>query len=464
MNSMSGKLVQFLRAAVFATALSSGFLAGSTGAQAQQGRVPVVSDAEIEALMRDYARPILKAAGLSKTGVDIILVNDRSFNAFVVGRRMFINTGAIQIAETPNEIIGVIAHEAGHIAGGHQERLRQQLEKAKTIAIISTLVGIGATAAGAAAGEGDAARAGTGIAAGGAELARRSVLAYQRTEEATADRSAITYLNKTGQSGEGMLKTFKRFQGALSLTGTRVDPYTVSHPMPQDRIQNLQELVGSSPNFGKRDPESLQLRHDMARAKIAAFTSGPSAVQRLARNGLHPLAAQYGDAIATYLNGSAKSAAQKIDKVIAAQPKNPYLHEMRGEIMIKANRPDDAIESLTRAVKLDPSRSSGLQVLLGRAYLAAGGDDNVKRAVKTITRGIGSDARDAEAYFFLAQAYGQLGQQADAELATAEHHYYAGRVKEAKVFAARAQMKFKPGTPQWVRAEDIISLKVKKGG
>lgn len=454
-----GRIGNALRAGAIAAAL----WAVPQTAQAQQGRVPVVTDAEIEALMRDYARPILKAAGLSKTGVDIILVNDRSFNAFVVGRRMFINTGAIQTAETPNEIIGVIAHEAGHIAGGHQERLRQQLEKAKTIAIISTLLGVGATAAGAATGDADAARAGTGIAAGGTELARRSLLAYQRSEEATADRSAITYLNKTGQSGEGMLKTFRRFQGAMSLTGTRVDPYTVSHPMPQDRIQNLQELVASSPNFGKRDSESLQLRHDMARAKIAAYTNGPAALQRLARNGLHPLAAQYGDAISTYLNGSAKSAAQKIDKVIKAQPKNPYLHEMRGEIMIKANRPDDAIESLTRAVKLDPARSGGLQVLLGRAYLAAGGEANVKKAIKIITQGIGSNARDPQSYFFLAQAYGQLGQQADAELATAEHHYYAGRVKEAKVFAARAQMKFKPGSPQWVRAEDILTLKVKKG-
>ncbi len=412
--------------------------------------------------MREYARPILNAAGLSKSGVDIILVNDKSFNAFVLGRRMFINTGAILMAETPNEIIGVIAHEAGHIAGGHQERLRQQLEKAKTLAIISTILGVGATAAGAAAGNSEAARAGTGIALGGAEAARRSLLAYQRTEEITADRSAVRYLDKTGQSANGMLKTFKRFQGALSLSGARVDPYTVSHPMPQDRIQNLQEIARSSKFFEARDPGSLQQRHDMARAKIAAYTGGPSSVQRLARNGLDPIAAAYGDAISAFLNGSAKTAATKIDKVIAAQPKNPYLHEMRGEIMIKANRPDEAIESLSRAVKLDPSRSSGLQVLLGRAYLAAGGEKNIRQAIKQFNQGIGRDSRDPQGYFFLAQAYGQLGLNGDAELATAEHHYYAGRAQEAKVFAARSQTKFKRGSPQWVRAQDILSTKIKR--
>ena len=60
-----------------------------------QGSVPIVRDAEIEALVRDYARPILGAAGLSKSNIDIILVNDRRFNAFVAGRRIFINTGAL---------------------------------------------------------------------------------------------------------------------------------------------------------------------------------------------------------------------------------------------------------------------------------------------------------------------------------------------------------------------------------
>ena len=108
-----------------------------------QARVTVVRDAEIEALISEYARPILKAAGLARSGIDIVLVNNRSFNAFVDGRRIFIHTGALTDAETPNEVIGVIAHEAGHIAGGHQERLRQQLQRAQTMAIVSALIGIG---------------------------------------------------------------------------------------------------------------------------------------------------------------------------------------------------------------------------------------------------------------------------------------------------------------------------------
>lgn len=169
-------------------------------AQSRGGGVPIVRDAEIEALVADYAGPILKAANLGGRGVRVILVNSQSFNAFVDGRRIFINTGAIMQSETPNEIIGVIAHEAGHIAGGHQDRLREQLSRARTMAVIGMLLGVGVGVAGAASGSSGAAGAGGGIAMGSNEMAMRSLLSYQRTEEITADRLAVNYLNATGQS------------------------------------------------------------------------------------------------------------------------------------------------------------------------------------------------------------------------------------------------------------------------
>ena len=164
-------------------------LVGASAAHAQ--RVQVVRDAEIEALVADYARPILQAAGLSRSGIEIILVNNNSFNAFVAGRRIFIDTGALLQTETPNEIIGVLAHEIAHLAGGHQHRLREQLARAQTMAVVAMLVGMGAGVAGAANDIGGLAQAGGGLAMGGAEMARRSLLGYQRTEETTADRSAI---------------------------------------------------------------------------------------------------------------------------------------------------------------------------------------------------------------------------------------------------------------------------------
>ena len=457
MLSLSRPASTVARAARAATVLSLGAViafAGAVSAYAQN--VPVVRDAEIEALVRDYARPIFKAAGLSTSGIRIVLVNDSSFNAFVAGRRLFINTGALMQSETPNEIIGVIAHEAGHLAGGHQEKLREQLERSKTMAIVASLLGVGAIAAGAATNSRGLAGAGMGLATGGGEVAQRSLLSYQRGEEMTADRSAITYLNATGQSGMGMLKTFERFQSALSLSGAQVDPYRISHPMPQDRISNLKDLIEKSPYRDKTDPPALQQRHDMMRVKIAAYTDGQSAVSRLMRKIADPLAVKYGDAQVSYLYGSLSSALGKTDALIKAQPKNPYFQELRGDILMKANKPKEAAAAYARAVSLDPVKSGLLPVSYGQALMAEGTPDSLKKAVAQIQIGLERDRENSAAYRYLAQAYGEQGDVGKAELATAEAYFQGGAYRDAKIFAMRAQKNFKRGEPAWLRAQDII--------
>jgi len=427
--------------------------------QAQSKKPSIVRDAEIEALVRDYARPIFKAAGL-RQNIEIILVNDPSFNAFVAGRRMFINTGTLMQAETPNEVIGVIAHEAGHIAGGHQERLRDQIARAQTMAIVTSLLGLGAIAAGAAAKSSELAQAGGGIVMGGGEAARRGLMGYQRSEEATADRSAVTYLEATHQSANGMLKTFRRLQSALTLSGVRVDPYRVSHPMPRERIANLEELARKSKYFDVKDPPELQRRHDMMRAKIAVYTQGQTAASRLLRQAPQGgTTTQYSDAMATYLHGNLRTALQKADGLVKTEPKNAYFHELRGDVLMKMNRPTDAAEAYRSAVRLDPAKSGTLRIALGQALIATGKPAALKQAVDEINEGLAVDRENPTAYRYLAQAYGQLGRIPEAELASAEGNFYAGNFRDAKIFAARAQTKMKPGSPGWLRAQDIISFR-----
>lgn len=430
-------------------------------AQAQRG-IALVRDAEIEALVAEYARPILQAAGLGKSGIEIVLVNDNSFNAFVAGRRIFINTGALLMSESPNEIIGVLAHEAGHIAGGHQQRLREQLARAQTLAIISTILGAGAMVAGAQSGADGIAQSGTGIMMGGSELARRSLLSYQRTEEATADRSAITYLERTGQSAKGMLKTFERLGKSLSLAGVRVDPYQISHPMPQERIANMETLARQSKHFERKDPPALQMRHDLMRAKIAAYTQGHTNATRLFRNNPRSVPALYADAIGTFLSGNARNAVAKIDALIKANPRNAYFHEMRGEILMKAGRPAEAAEAFGRARQLDPSKSGIIQIGYGQALLASGKKENVRRAVVELQTGLSRAKEYSAGYRYLAQAQAQLGNVGEAELATADGHFYSGKYNDAKMFAARAQQRLPKGSPSWVRAQDILNFKQPK--
>ena len=454
-------IVNLMRGAIVAITASALCITQSSVAAAQSSSVPIVRDAEIEALVSDYAAPIIKTAGLGKQAIKIVLVNSSSFNAFVDGRRIFINTGALLQAETPNEIIGVLAHETGHLAGGHQFKLREQLAAAKTMAVVAGLLGIGAVVAGAASKQGGLAQAGGGLAMGGPEAAMRNLLNYQRTEEMAADRSAITYLASTGQSAKGMLTTFERFSNALSLTGTRIDPYRISHPMPRERIANLETLARASPNFDKKDSPALQQRHDLMRGKIAAYTGGGASVLQTFRKDPGNIGARYGDAIATYLNGSSQSALAKIDVLIKQQPKNPYFQEIRAEILLKQHKISDAAKAFQKAGSLDPRKSSLIRLNYGRTLMLSGTPENLKTAVKELKASISRDRESPTGYAYLAQAYGQLGDAARSDLASAEEKYYSGKIQDAQIFAIRAQRSLQRGSPEWIQAQDIINAKRK---
>ncbi len=427
---------------------------------AQQSKLPIVRDAEIEKLLSDYATPLLKAAGLQSRHTEVVLVNSPSFNAFVSGRKIFVNTGTIIESETPNEVIGVLAHEIGHLAGGHQQRLRQQLDRAQTISVVTALLGMSAAIAGGASGNSAAARAGTGLALGGAEAAKRGLLTYQRSEELTADRSAVSYLNKTHQSPKGLLTTFEHLQRSIALISDRIDPYRVSHPMPRDRISALEDIAKKSPYFSKTDSAKLQERHDMARAKILAYTDGPSAVESFARKTRSPRAAQYGRAIATFLYGSPRQALPMIDKLIAGDRSNPYFYEIKGEIELKAQDAKGAVAAFSEAVKYEKDGSGLIQSALGHALVLEGDPQSLRRAVGELEVSLSIDPVNPAAYRHLAMAYGRLGDIGNADLATAEENFHSGRYRDAKAFAERAKRRFKKNSPEWLRADDIQRFQI----
>ena len=425
-----------------------------------QSRTPIVRDAEIEKLLVDYARPLLKAAGLRSDRTDVVLVNSPSFNAFVSGTKIFVNTGTIALAETPNEVIGVLAHEIAHLAGGHQDRLRQQLDRAQTIATVTTILGVSAAVAAGRSGNSAGVGAGSGIMMGGQEAARRGLLTYQRSEELTADRAAVDYLNKTRQSAKGMLTTFARLDRGISLINDRINPYKISHPLPRERITALETAARKSPYFDKTDPASLVERHEMARAKIIAYSNGPSAAEGFAQKTKSSKAAQYARTITKFLHGSPRAALPMIDKLIARDPSNPYLHEIKGEIQLKASNARGAADAFDKAARLEKGGSSLIQSALGHALVLQGDPQSLRRAVGELEVALSLDPVNAEGYRFLAMAYGRLGDVGSADLATAEQNFHSGRYKEAKVFAARAKRRFPPNTPQWLRADDIQRFEI----
>jgi predicted Zn-dependent protease len=444
------------------TAIACAFAPMAAFAQEQGGKgPPVIRDTEAEQLLRDYTRPILRVAGLEKQNIQVVIINDSVFNAFVAdGHRIFVNYGAILQSETPNQLIGVLAHETGHLAGGHLAKMHQQLANAQTQLVIATLLGVGAIAAGAAGGGRDNGLANAGAAALSApqSVIQHSLLSYQRAQEEQADRAGVKFLTMTGQSPKGMYDTFKRFANESLFAAEGSDPYLQSHPMPQERVDALQELVKTSPYWDKKDDPALQLRHDMVRAKISAFMERESTVYRRYPLSDNSLPARYAHAIATYRHGDLRTALTQIDALIQVQPNNPYFYELRGQALLEGGKPAEAIAPLRKAVQLS-NNAPLIEMLLGQALVAT---DNAAYTAEAITILKAALARETEAplgYTQLAMAYAKKGDYADADLASAQAAYLRGDNKTARDLASRAKTRFAVGTPGWVKADDIITAK-----
>ncbi len=429
-------------------------------AQSRRGGISLIRDAEIEALLADYTLPLMRAAGLKKGSVSINIVNDEAFNAFVSGSGLYIHTGLLLQAETPNEVIGVIAHEIGHIVGGHQIRLRERIDQMARLAKVGALLGVGIGVAGAATGNSQVGSAGFGIAGGSANIAMRDILRYKRDEEQTADRTAVRLLEATKQSGRGMLETFRRFARASNILAGRIDPYVQSHPTPNDRIARLQTVIEQSPYFGRTDSAALQLRHDMARAKIAAYVGGSRYAQALLNDPeLNPTAALYGRAIVTHLYGSPAKAIPLIDQVLNVQPDNAYVHEMKGEIYLRSGNAKAAVAPFRRAASLDKTGAGYIQIELGHALLESGGDANAQEAATNLRKGLLKDDTALRGFQYLARAEAALGNEAGALLASAEFAVRTEKKGQAREYAKRAQQFYKRGSPGWLRAQDIIEAR-----
>ena len=427
----------------------------TVSALAQSRGVAPIRDTEIEALVRDYAVPIFKAAHVNHRAVRIHIINDRSFNAFVAnGRRLFINAGALMKSETPNEIIGVIAHETGHIAGGHLARQRQALERAQTASIIAMLLGAGAAAA---AGD-QAGNAAGAVISGGQNMVLRSFLSYQRAEESAADRAAARYLNATGQSIRGMLITFERFADAQLFSSSNIDPYFLSHPMARERISSLQNIAEQSRFFGQKDPGALQLRHDLMRAKLSGFLEHRDTIARRYPRSDTSLPARYARAISLYLHVDVRKAVREIDKLIKDMPNNPYFWELKGQALLESGKPRKAIEPLKRAIALAPNADL-IRMMLGQALLATEQPQHTDAAIAELNRALAREPEASGGLRQLAIAYGRKGDIARAELATARAYFAEGDLNQAKQHAARVQKRVQRGTPLWLQADDILTFR-----
>ena len=443
-----------LIALVTATALVG---AGAPARAQKEKGPPVVRDAEIEQLLRDYTQPILRTAGLAQQNVQVVIINDRSFNAFVAdGRRIFVNGGALMESETPNQIIGVLAHETGHIAGGHLARMREAMASATTQSIIAMLLGAGALVAAGRSGGADLGQAGAAAIAGPTIAIQNTMIGYMRAQEEQADRAGVKFLTATGQSAKGMYETFKRMADQVLYQIRYINPYLQTHPLPNERVAALEGLAKASPYWDHKAPPALQARHDLMRAKLYGFIERPDGVARRYPPSDTSLAARYARAISAYRFSDPRVALGQIEGLIQAQPQNPYFYELLGQTYVQMSQPEKGLAPYQKSVDILPDAPE-LRVALAAAQLATDRHELARSALDNLKIALQQDNENTFAWYETAQAYSLLDNQPMADLATAERYYSASDAR-CLVFAQRAEHALDKGSPDWQRANDIVAI------
>lgn len=411
----------------------------------------ILRDAETEALLRDMATPLIAAAGLDPRNVDIVMINDPSINAFVAGgQAVYINSGLINEASSANEVQGVIAHELGHITGGHVINTSGGKE-ATGISILSLLLGAAAAAAGA----GEAAM---GVLMAGQQAAMGKYLAFSRSQESTADAAGAQYLSKAGITGKGSIDFFKKLENMEFRYGRRAgneeDRFYSTHPVSTDRIATLQDLYERDPAWTKRPDSALEARFQRAKAKLFGYLAEPSDTMRIYPTTTNTVAARYARAYAFHKQGFLDKATAETDALIAQSPNDPYFLELKGQVLLEAGRPAEALGPLRRATEL-----SGNQPLIattfGHALIATEDKDHFAEAERVLKTAVARDRENPFAWYQLGTVYAAKGDLPRAKLASAEQQVLSGRMPQALSSAEAAQAELPRGSADWLRAQDI---------
>ena len=419
-------------------------------------KVSLIRDAEIENTIAVYAAPLFRAAGLEPSSVEIYLVKDKSLNAFVAGgQKLFINTGLLMRAEHPGQVIGVIAHEAGHIAGGHLSRTHEALRQSTAQTILAYVLG-GAAALGT--GRADVGQA---IILGGQQIGQRTFLQYSRTQESAADQAAVRFLETTGQSAKGLLEFMETLGDQELLSARHQDPYVRTHPMSRERVNFLQAHVARSSHSAKPPAAELLQRHRRMRGKLRGFLEPVASTLRRYKETDGSVEARYARAVAFYRRPDLEKALPLIDGLLAEYPGDPFFHELKGQMLFENGHAKAALEPYRMAVQLMP-HSPLLRAELAQVQLELDDPALLESAIANLRAALRHEAGSAFTWHQLAIAYGRDGQMGLSSLALAEEAMLQGRKDDARYQAGRAGKLLPRGSPGWLKAQDILEVTKKK--
>ncbi len=404
-----------------------------------------IRDAEIENDIRILSAPVWRAAGLEPNDVGIYLIDDKEFNSFVAGgQAIFINTGLILKAEQPNQLIGVIAHETGHIVGGHILRAKEAMRNASIESILAMVLGAAASVAG----------RNPAPMIGAASVAERAFIQFSIAQEAAADHAALNYLDRACISARGLMKFFEMLQSTELLSGDRRDPWMHTHPLTAQRIEYMRSHVARSRCSNVLDPPGSTELLRLIKAKLRAFLEAPSQTLAAYPDSDNSVIGRYARAIAYYRIPDLGRALPTIDALIRDYPNNPYYRELKGQMLFENGRTRDAIRPYEDAVRLAPSAPL-LRIALAQIYIESGDPGLNKRAIAYLNDASREEGRDSHIWHFLAVAYGRDNQMGMAALALAEQAFANRKKKDAIQQATRAKQNLPRNTVAYSRAEDI---------
>lgn len=428
--------------AATAAGLAVLLVAGQASAQS------LIRDTEVEGIIREWADPVFSAMGLNPADIEVLLVNDNDLNTFATrGRIMGVNTGLILRTKTPNELLGVMAHEAGHIKNRHT--LSDGAQNAGKQPMFMTMA-LGALAI--AAGAPDA---GVALLGSSQYFGTLGALRYLQGQEGEADLTGARGLEAAGKSGAGLVSFFDNFRSQEVFSDARRYPYFRSHPLSAQRIESLRRFVQEQPHYDHRDSPERLAQHALILAKIHAFMDQPTATLRDYPSTDTSLPARYARAIAWYRDGQTEKALTAVDALIAGDPDNPYFHELKGQILFEEARPAEAIAAHREAVRLKPDAPL-LRINLAHALIETNDKANLDEAIAQLKHAVVAEKDNTLAWRLLAQAYASQGKEGEARLASAEYYFAAGDDKQATQFALRARSMLDPGSIEWRRAVDIV--------